>query len=70
MSARPYFTLAEFNGEAWFPQFGDYCESVVDAEFLEYVDSGVSADCLVILCTGDSQGEIDAACAALDAKPL
>jgi hypothetical protein len=73
--ARSYYTLAVRWHEVgltlghWTPEFGDYDEEVVEEERRYYrIDHGHKAKDLKIIRTGDTQAEIDAGIAKLNAK--
>jgi hypothetical protein len=71
--ARTYYTLVSRNwasqyDSTWAIEFGDYDRSVVQAERDDYRDHGCKARNLRIISSGDSQAEINAAVAALNAE--
>lgn len=58
-----YFTLIEYDGERWSPQFGDYKRSVVVQERLDRHDSWpfpMLKDLRVVTTDDDRQSSIDA----------
>ena len=67
--AKRYFTLAEFtNNNRWTPEFGDYDRENVRSEMEDRRDHDVKAKHLKIIVSGDTQADIDAAIARLNAK--
>lgn len=59
---RRYYTLTTFEGGKWCAQFGDYERKVVAQEALD----NYHGERLKIICTGDSQAQIDASIATLN----
>jgi hypothetical protein len=64
---KKYYTLVtNEDGAGWAPQFGDYDREVVEAEVEDSYDD-IPRRYVKIIRTGDSQAEIDAAIAKLNA---
>lgn len=62
-----YYTLASREGNAWFPQFGDYERDVVYQERQDQIESGeYRARDLRVVKSGDGQEEIAAAVSSLN----
>lgn len=60
--ARKYYTLVVWDGDGWQPQFGDYSRAVVKQERKDCYEGEVCK----IVCTGDTQAEIDTEVAKLN----
>lgn len=68
VNGRVYYTLAVRDGDTWSPQFGDYSRSTVKDELDDWVDSGnFTRKRCKIVTSGDTQAEINAAIAKLNA---
>lgn len=68
---RNYYTLAVRSDGRWSAQFGDYDRSTVAAEQVDVVHNTgtpVKHRDTCVIRTGDTQAEIDAGIAALNAK--
>lgn len=65
---KAYYTLVSRNSAAsrWCIEFGDYDRNTVKEEQQDLKDDGHSMSNLMIIKSGDTQSEIDAAVAALN----
>ena len=56
-----YYSLFVCNESGWGAEFGDYDKSAVEFERDDYLDHGHKRKNLKIVCTGDTQEEINKA---------
>ena len=70
MTTKRYFTLCIFDGDKWYPAFGDYELEVVAQELDERLDSddAIKRSDTRIVCTTDEQDSIDYSVARLNVK--
>lgn len=67
--ARQYWTLVEWQGKKWAPQFGDYDREVVVQERRDWIDAGAARPKhLLIIRSLDDKASVDAAVERLNER--